>query len=268
MLLHKCPVPRYMATAPPCQWSRLILHGLHPSTCASMGILKMSASSWPMVYSWCADSQPGTFLQLTAQQLCSEGLWSSEARLSLLLPLFLSNPAINSLVTLGKSLNYQSVVSPGVKVSPAAWCAQMCWGIGKMFICELKHSDVSPVGKEYRWSKRSMRICKLWGSSEIQTVCFIDGETEAQRDRVFKTKDRARLRHSGDMRYCVMCMKRCLDCFAEKHWLFTWGHTLTKSRGKAWHPCLHHFVSVVLCSEPFPLQSLCNHLGFQKGQNG
>jgi hypothetical protein len=37
--------------------------------------------------------------------------------------------------------------------------------------------------------------------------------------------------------------KRYFNCFTEKHQILTWGHKLTKSRRKAWHPCIH-FVPV------------------------
>jgi hypothetical protein len=52
--------------------------------------------------------------------------------------------------------------------------------------------------------------------------------------------------------------------FAEKYWLFTWVHGLTKNKKSL--ASLPPFC-ICLCSTPFSLQSLCNHLGFQKGQN-
>jgi hypothetical protein len=52
--------------------------------------------------------------------------------------------------------------------------------------------------------------------------------------------------------------------FAKKHWLLTWAHELTKNRKSL--PFLPPFC-ICLCSKLFSLQSLCSHLGFQKGQN-
>jgi hypothetical protein len=52
--------------------------------------------------------------------------------------------------------------------------------------------------------------------------------------------------------------------FSEKHWLPTWAHELAKAGETLDIPVL---VLYCLCSKPFSLQSLCNHLGFQKGQN-
>jgi hypothetical protein len=59
------------------------------------------------------------------------------------------------------------------------------------------------------------------------------------------------------------CVRGIQTAFAEKHWLLTWVHKLTKNRSLA---SLSPFC-VCLCFKPFSLQSLCNHLGFQKGQN-
>jgi hypothetical protein len=52
--------------------------------------------------------------------------------------------------------------------------------------------------------------------------------------------------------------------FAEKYWLLIWAQGWTKNRrGLAFLPLF----CVCLCSRSFILQSLCSHLGFQKGQN-
>jgi hypothetical protein len=48
--------------------------------------------------------------------------------------------------------------------------------------------------------------------------------------------------------------------FAEKHSLLSWAHKLTKNRSLAFLPLF----CVCLCSKPYPLQSLCNCLEFQK----
>jgi hypothetical protein len=46
--------------------------------------------------------------------------------------------------------------------------------------------------------------------------------------------------------------------------LLIWAHELTKNQGSlAFLPPF----CVCLCSKPFSLQLLCNHLGFQKAQN-